>query len=55
MFIVSSSMQLSLHDDRNELLECRVLKKDEVVSSGETLTFNSFLIDDDGVQGDHEV
>ncbi|XP_062074611.1 uncharacterized protein LOC133778640 [Humulus lupulus] len=51
----TSTNKLSLYDDSENLLECRVLKKDEVVSSGETLTFNSFLIDVDAAEGDHEV
>lgn len=38
-------MQMLLFDDCEKLLECRILKKDEQVSCGETLTFNSFLVD----------
>lgn len=34
-----------LYDDCDKLLECRILKKDEAVSSGETLAFNAFLVD----------
>ncbi|KAI6707019.1 hypothetical protein NL676_009981 [Syzygium grande] len=34
-----------LYDDSKQLLECRILKNDEVVSSGETLTFNAYLVD----------
>lgn len=46
--------QLMLYDDSEKLLECRLLKKDEVVSCGETLTFNSHLIDVDFLEGDHK-
>lgn len=34
-----------LYDDYEKLLECRLLKKDEVVSCGESLTFSAYLID----------
>lgn len=37
--------QMLLYDDCEKLLECRILKKDEAVCSGETLTFNAFLVD----------
>ena len=40
-----------LFDECEKLLECRILKDEEVVSSGETLTFNAFLVD----VGDPEV
>lgn len=46
-----------LYDDCEKLLECRLLKKDEEVSSGETLTFNAFLVDvneADSVEGDRK-
>lgn len=47
-------VQLLLYDEGEKLLECRILKKDEVVSCGETLTFNAFLVDVNGAEGDHE-
>lgn len=47
-------MQLFLYDDGEKLLECRILKKDEVVSCGETLTFNAYLVDVNGAEGDSE-
>ncbi|XP_039168903.1 uncharacterized protein LOC104446112 isoform X2 [Eucalyptus grandis] len=34
-----------LYDGSDQLLECRILKNDEVVRSGETLTFNAYLVD----------
>jgi len=37
--------QVMLYDDSDQLLECRILKNDEVVCSGETLTFNAYLVD----------
>ncbi|XP_024028554.1 uncharacterized protein LOC112093748, partial [Morus notabilis] len=46
--------KLLLYDEGEKLLECRILKKDEVVSCGETLTFNAFLVDVNGAEGDHE-
>lgn len=45
--------QVLLYDDCEKLLECRILKKDEVVNSGETLTFNAYLIDVADPEGDH--
>ncbi|XP_056173589.1 uncharacterized protein LOC115661740 isoform X1 [Syzygium oleosum] len=41
----SSAGKVMLYDDSEQLLECRILKNDEVVSSGETLTFNAYLVD----------
>ncbi|KAK3429489.1 hypothetical protein EUGRSUZ_E00912 [Eucalyptus grandis] len=41
----SSSAKVMLYDDSDQLLECRILKNDEVVCSGETLTFNAYLVD----------
>ncbi|RXI09783.1 hypothetical protein DVH24_021194 [Malus domestica] len=41
----ASTNKMLLFDDCEKLLECRILKKDEQVSCGETLTFNSFLVD----------
>lgn len=34
-----------LYDEDDNLLESRMLKADEVVSSGETLTFQAYLVD----------
>ncbi|XP_039168900.1 uncharacterized protein LOC104443901 isoform X4 [Eucalyptus grandis] len=34
-----------LYDGSDQLLECRILKNDEVVRSSETLTFNAYLVD----------
>ncbi|KAF8019963.1 hypothetical protein BT93_G0599 [Corymbia citriodora subsp. variegata] len=41
----SSSAKVMLCDDSEQLLECRILKNDEVVCSGATLTFNAYLVD----------
>lgn len=35
------------------MLEYRLLKKDEIVSSGETLTFNAYLVDVNASDGEH--
>ncbi|KAF3448740.1 hypothetical protein FNV43_RR09453 [Rhamnella rubrinervis] len=50
----TSTNKLMLYDDSEKLLECRLLKKDEVVSCGETLTFSSHLIDVNFLEGDHK-
>ncbi|CAI0441722.1 unnamed protein product [Linum tenue] len=42
-FIITNKVML--FDEFEKLLECRVLKDEEVVSSGESLTFNSYLVD----------
>ncbi|KAJ8764940.1 hypothetical protein K2173_010405 [Erythroxylum novogranatense] len=39
-----SSNKVKLLDDCEKLLECRILKEEEVVSTGQTLTFNTFLL-----------
>ncbi|KDP25263.1 hypothetical protein JCGZ_20419 [Jatropha curcas] len=41
----SSTNKVMLFDDCEKLLECRILKGEEVVSSGETLAFNGYLVD----------
>ncbi|CAL1386563.1 unnamed protein product [Linum trigynum] len=42
-FIITNKVML--FDEFEKLLECRVLKDEEVVSCGESLTFNSYLVD----------
>ncbi|XP_062146507.1 uncharacterized protein LOC133854358 isoform X3 [Alnus glutinosa] len=49
-----STNKIMLYDDCEKLLECRIVKKDEVVSSGETLTFNASLVDVGDPEGDHK-
>lgn len=38
-------MQVKLYDECEKLLECRLLKNDETVTSGETLIFKGYLVD----------
>ncbi|KAJ4957002.1 hypothetical protein NE237_013785 [Protea cynaroides] len=52
--IHGSSNKVMLYDDDGKLLECRLLKKEEVVGSGETLAFNSYLVDIGDPKGSHE-
>ena len=40
-----STVQVKLYDECEKLLECRLLKNDEIVTSGETLIFNGYLVD----------
>ncbi|KAF7828115.1 uncharacterized protein G2W53_019279 [Senna tora] len=40
-----STTKVMLYDECDKLLECRLLKKDEIVTSGESLTFNGYLVD----------
>ncbi|GER54125.1 protein kinase superfamily protein [Striga asiatica] len=41
----SAHHKVLLYDELNQLLESRFVKKDDVIKSGETLTWDSFLID----------
>ncbi|GLU06657.1 hypothetical protein SLE2022_236640 [Rubroshorea leprosula] len=50
----TSMSKVILYDDCEKLLECRILRKDEDVTSGETLTFNAYLVDVGDPEGDHE-
>ncbi|GKV35132.1 hypothetical protein SLEP1_g43441 [Rubroshorea leprosula] len=50
----TSTCKVILYDDCEKLLECRILRKDEDVTSGETLTFNAYLVDVGDPEGDHE-
>ncbi|KAK9275528.1 hypothetical protein L1049_022795 [Liquidambar formosana] len=43
-----------LYDDCEKLLDSRFLKKDEVVGSGETLTFDAYLVDVGDPEGNHK-
>ncbi|KAM3711800.1 hypothetical protein ACB098_01G136500 [Castanea mollissima] len=49
-----STNKVMLYDDCEKLLECKILKKEEAVSCGETLTFNAYLIDVGEPEGDHK-
>lgn len=46
-----STNKVKLYDECEKLLECRILKKDETVASGETLEFNGYLVDIGGPEG----
>ncbi|XP_022640003.1 uncharacterized protein LOC106767578 isoform X2 [Vigna radiata var. radiata] len=41
----TSTSKVSLYDECEKLLECRLLKNDETVISGESLVFNGYLVD----------
>lgn len=45
---------MALYDECEKLLVCRVLKKDETVTSGETLVFGCYLVDIGGLEGDNK-
>ncbi|CAJ2676413.1 unnamed protein product [Trifolium pratense] len=49
-----STGKLSLYDECEKLLECRILKNDEIVESGESLTFNSHLVDIGSLEGENK-
>ncbi|XP_021894805.1 uncharacterized protein LOC110812357 isoform X2 [Carica papaya] len=49
-----STNKVMLYDDCEKLLECRILKKDELVTSGETLTFNAYFVSVGDPEGDHK-
>nr|KYP42317.1 hypothetical protein KK1_036264 [Cajanus cajan] len=46
--------QVLLYDECEKLLECRLLKSDETVTSGETLVFNGYLVDIGDPEGDNK-
>ncbi|XP_071727558.1 uncharacterized protein [Rutidosis leptorrhynchoides] len=48
----SSSHKVKLYDDCDKLLDSRIVKLDDAVRSGETLTFGAFLVDIGDPQGE---
>ncbi|CAN1254528.1 hypothetical protein LINPERPRIM_LOCUS8678 [Linum perenne] len=50
-FVITN--KVVLFDEFEKVLECRVLKDEDTVSSGETLTFNSYLVDVGDPEGVH--
>ncbi|CAN1178017.1 hypothetical protein LINPERHAP2_LOCUS33442, partial [Linum perenne] len=52
-FLPNFSASVVLFDEFEKVLECRVLKDEDTVSSGETLTFNSYLVDVGDPEGVH--
>ncbi|XP_034706394.1 uncharacterized protein LOC117930050 isoform X2 [Vitis riparia] len=50
----TSTGKVMLYDDCEKLLYCKVLKKEEVIRPGETLTFDTYLIDIGDPEGDHK-
>ncbi|XP_042480296.1 uncharacterized protein LOC122061159 isoform X2 [Macadamia integrifolia] len=51
--IHGSTNKVMLFDDSGKLLECRLMKE-EVIGSGETLAFDSYLVDIGDPKGSHE-
>lgn len=51
--LYASTNKMKLYDDCEKLLECRILRKDEIISSGETLTFSAYFVDIGDPEGDH--
>nr|XP_012572110.1 uncharacterized protein LOC101489105 isoform X3 [Cicer arietinum] len=49
-----STSKLALYDECEKLLECRLLKNDEAVTSGETLAFNGHLVDIGSLEGENK-
>ncbi|ESW32185.1 hypothetical protein PHAVU_002G300700 [Phaseolus vulgaris] len=47
-----STSKVALYDECETLLECRLLKNDETVISGESLVFNGYLVDIGDQEGD---
>ncbi|XP_054823513.1 uncharacterized protein LOC129321680 isoform X2 [Prosopis cineraria] len=50
--VQDSTNKVMLYDECDKLLECRLLKNDETVNPGETLTFNCYLVDIGDQEGD---
>ncbi|KAK2664327.1 hypothetical protein Ddye_002901 [Dipteronia dyeriana] len=49
-----STNKVKLYDGCEKLLECRILKKDEIISCGETLAFNAYFVDVGDPEGNHK-
>ncbi|WJX48151.1 hypothetical protein P8452_34756 [Trifolium repens] len=49
-----STGKLSLYDECEKLLGCRILKNDETVESGESLMFNGHLVDIGSLEGENK-
>ncbi|XP_027343195.1 uncharacterized protein LOC113855762 [Abrus precatorius] len=49
-----ASSKVALYDECEKLLECRLLKKDETVTSSETLVFDGYLVDIGDSEGSKE-
>ncbi|KAL8520491.1 hypothetical protein ACS0TY_011130 [Phlomoides rotata] len=49
-----SRHKVMLYDESEKLLETRFVKKDDVIKSGETLTFDSYLVDIGELCGGHQ-
>lgn len=47
-------VQVMLYDASKKLLDSRFLKKDEVIRSGESLTFDAHLVDVGEPEGNHK-
>ncbi|CBI34537.3 unnamed protein product, partial [Vitis vinifera] len=50
----SQGRQVMLYDASKKLLDSRFLKKDEVIRSGESLTFDAHLVDVGEPEGNHK-
>ncbi|KAL9691111.1 hypothetical protein QQ045_011529 [Rhodiola kirilowii] len=50
----TGSRKVKLYDDCENVLEIRILKNDEIVKAGETLTFHSHLVDVGDCEGDDD-
>lgn len=47
-------MQVILYDDCDTILHSRFVKKDDIIKSGETLAFDSYLVDIGDLHGDRK-
>ncbi|PIN04381.1 hypothetical protein CDL12_23083 [Handroanthus impetiginosus] len=50
----SSGHKVMLYDESEKLLESRFVKKDDIINSGETLAFDSYLVDIGELCGGHK-
>ncbi|KAK6947950.1 protein of unknown function DUF2439 [Dillenia turbinata] len=54
LYFYRSTNKVKIYDEREELLEIRILKNDEIIRSGETIQFNTYLVDIGDPEGDHK-
>ncbi|GFZ01512.1 hypothetical protein Acr_15g0001210 [Actinidia rufa] len=50
----NSIHKIMLYDNCEKLIDSRIVKKDDVVRSGETLAFDAYLVDIGDLDGDHK-
>lgn len=53
-FFFLAPVQVLLYDERRKILDSRFLKKDEVIGSGESISFDTHLVEIGDANGNHK-